>query len=156
MWRRLLATLIDGGLVAALIIVPLRAGWFGAVAKNIRPWEPDDIGQALFQGHLTVPLILTALLVLLLGSIPHALAGRTLGKLVTGLIIVNSWTGSRPSWSQVILRQVVGLLTTLLGIASYLWFIVDRRSSALHDRLTGTACVVANSRIVRAARDPLA
>ena len=155
MWRRLLATVIDGSVIAALIILPLRAGWFGTVAQNIRPWEPDDIGRALFDGHLTIPLVLTALLVLLLGSVPHGLAGRTLGKLLTGLMIVNSWTGARPGWAQVILRQLVGLLTTILGIASYFWFIVDRRNSALHDRLTGTSCVVANSRVVRAARDPV-
>ena len=155
MWRRLIATIIDAGLVAALVILPMRAGWFGTTAQNIRPWEPDDIGRALFEGHLTLPIVLTLLAVLVLGSIPHGLAGRTLGKLLTGLMIVNSWTGERPGWAQVLLRQIMGLVTTVLGAASYLWFIVDRRNAALHDRLSGTACVIANSRVVRAARDPV-
>ncbi len=155
LWRRMVATTIDAGLVAALVILPLRAGWFGPVAQKIRPWEPDDIGRALFEGHLTLPLIVGFVAVFALGSVPHGLAGRTLGKFVTGLMIVNSWTGERPGWPQVLLRQMVGLFTTVLGVASYLWFIVDRRNAALHDRLTGTACVIANSRVVRAARDPV-
>lgn len=155
LWRRLLATIIDGSMVLTLILLPLRVGWFGEVAQRIRPWEPDDIGRALFAGHLTVPLGLTVVAVLVLGAIPHGLAGRTPGKLLTGLMLVNSWTGRRPGWTQVILRQLIGLLTTGLGIASYFWLIVDRRSSALHDRLAGTSCVIAGSRNVRAARDPI-
>ena len=156
LWRRLIATIVDGAVVAALIILPIRAGWFGPVVQNIRPWEPDDIGRALFGGHLTVPLILGAFVFLLLGSVPHGLAGRTLGKLLTGLMLVNNGTGSRPGWPQVILRQVVGLLTTVLGAASYCWLIVDRRSSTLHDRLSGTSCVISGSRSVKAGYDPLA
>ncbi len=152
LWRRLVATLVDGGVIASLIIFPIREGWFGERAQSIRPWEPDDIGRALFEGHLTVPLILTSVAVLVLGCVPHGLAGRSFGKLLTGLVLVNNWTGERPGWTQVIIRQVIGLLTTVLGISSYLWFIVDRRRSALHDRLTGTSCVVAGSGHARSAR----
>ena len=155
LWRRLVATLIDATVVIGLMAIPLRAGWFGQGILAIRPWEPDDIGQALFGGVLTAPLVIAALLFLLVGSVPHGLGGRTLGKLITGLKLVNNWTGDQPGWTQVVLRQVVGLATTALGAASYLWFIVDRRSSALHDRLTGTSCVIANSRVVHAARDPM-
>ena len=155
LWRRLTATFIDAAAVIGLLYLPLRAGWFGPVVSAIRPWEPDDIGRALFGGHLTFPLILAALTVLLLSIVPHALAGRSLGKLLTGLMLVSNWTGERPGWVQVVVRQVMGLFTTALGAASYLWFIVDRRSSTLHDRLTGTTCVIAGSRVVQAAHDPV-
>ncbi|MEO1335259.1 MAG: RDD family protein, partial [Myxococcota bacterium] len=149
LWRRMLATVVDGALVGGLMYLPISEGWLGPVVQNIRVWEPDDIGRALFNGDLTLVIVLTAVVIILLGAVPHGLAGRSLGKLITGLTLVNNWTGEKPSWVQVMLRQLVGIVTTMVGFATYLWFIVDRRSSALHDRLAGTSCVISSSRSIR-------
>jgi uncharacterized RDD family membrane protein YckC len=106
----------------------------------------------LIGGAMLLPAIAFVVLVIVSSSLSHALAGRSLGKLVTGLELVEKSTGRRPTLLRTVIRAVVGVLGSIIFGMSYLWLIVDRRSRTLHDVITGTIAVVSSSRRELSAR----
>lgn len=146
LWRRLAADLIDGTVLALLVIAPLAFGLFGKQLADISWIDPDDVSAALVAGTLALPAIAFAILVLVASGLGHGLAGRSLGKLVCGLELVEKNSGMRPSILRTIIRAVLGLVGLLAFGMGYLWLFVDRKSRTLHDVLAGTVAVVSSSR----------
>lgn len=73
--------------------------------------------------------------------------GQTMGKIVTGLRMVNV-DGSTPSMRQMAARQTVGYLVTLLTFGlGFLISCLSTSGRALHDYLTGTIVIYADRRL---------
>ena len=73
-------------------------------------------------------------------------SGQTIGKITTGLKIVNA-DGSAPSVGRLLVRHLIGYPLTVLTLGiGFLFSIVNRRGRALHDFLAGTIVVYGRRR----------
>jgi len=78
-----------------------------------------------------------------------ALSGQTLGKMICGLRIVRK-NGSDPSVRQILLRNTVGYLVTLLTLLiGFLIAVVTPSGRTLHDYLAGTTVVFGKKRVLK-------
>lgn len=144
--RRAAAELIDVAVLASIVVAPIAFGLFGKSLTGISWMDPDDVSNALIGGAMIIPAVALAVLAIVSSSLGHALAGRSLGKLVCGLELVEKKSGRRPTLLRTVIRAMVGLFGSIAFGMNYLWLIVDRRSRTLHDVLTGTIAVVSSSR----------
>lgn len=77
-----------------------------------------------------------------------AFTGRSLGKMLTGLRVVNR-DGSIPKHRTIIFRQTIGLLLTALTLGlGFLLSVFGKSGRALHDLVSGTVVVHGKRRIV--------
>lgn len=77
-----------------------------------------------------------------------AFTGRSLGKMLTGLRVVNR-DGSIPKHRTIIFRQTIGLLLTALTLGlGFLLSVFGKSGRALHDLVSGTIVVHGKRRIV--------
>jgi uncharacterized RDD family membrane protein YckC len=68
--------------------------------------------------------------------------GRTPGKAVLGLQVVNQRTGDIPGFWRMVLREIIGrFLSGLFFGFGYLWALLDKNGQAWHDKLSGTVVV---------------
>lgn len=74
-------------------------------------------------------------------------SGQTLGKIITGIRIVNI-DGSTPSLGAIAIRQTLGYLATAVtgGIGFFISFF-SGKGRALHDYLSGTVVIYADRRL---------
>lgn len=141
MERRLGSALLDGFLVVGTTVFLTRSGALGEAAAALDVLEPDDIGTKLVQGDLTFALVTFLFLLLCYSTFTHGYLGRSLGKLAFGLRVVTSRTGQQPTPRRALLRAALSVPSLLLGCAGYLWPIVSRRATCLHDLLSFTRVV---------------
>jgi uncharacterized RDD family membrane protein YckC len=75
------------------------------------------------------------------------IAGRSIGKFLTGLRVVRI-DGSVPGILNIILRQTIGYLITActLGLG-FIWCVFSSKGRSLHDILTGTVVVQGQRRL---------
>jgi uncharacterized RDD family membrane protein YckC len=90
------------------------------------------------------------LIALLLGLTNFVLfpmfSGQTLGKMLTGLRVVNM-KGEFPTFSKLLLRHSVGYFLTLLtGGLGFLFSVFNLKGRALHDLLAGTIVIYGQRR----------
>lgn len=77
-----------------------------------------------------------------------AVSGRSVGKLLTGLQIVNM-DGTLPRHRTIFFRQTVGLLISALTLGlGFFYSILNPRGRSLHDHLAGTIVVSGRRRVV--------
>lgn len=76
-------------------------------------------------------------------------SGQTLGKIITGLRIVNI-DGSTPSVRAIAIRQTVGYVLTLATAGlGFFMSAFGSKGRALHDYLSGTVLIYADRRVKR-------
>lgn len=139
--RRLGSAAVDGALIVGLMVMLSRMGAFGEATANLNIWEPDDVGTHLVQGNLTFALVTFFMFVLLYSTLTHGYLGWSLGKRIFGLRVVTSRTGARPSPRRALIRALLSIPSLVLGCAGYLWPIVSRHATCLHDLLSWTRVV---------------
>jgi len=143
-WRRLGAWLVDGLAVGALVAV------YVVVAQSMMKHPPPPTlstdldwlvnrGTA-YRGLLLDAAVLGAALVLVYGSVLHALRGQTLGKMLFGIRLVDRGGGPPALWVCV-LRGLISLISLAALGLGFLLVPFARRRRALHDLLSAT-CVV--------------
>ncbi len=120
--RRLYAFAVDAGILLMLIFIvaPISGGRvFSAQA-----------------GIIDVFIVLTYFI------IPTGIFGRTLGKWVAGISVVDE-EGNKPGVATAIPREVVGrfVATITFGIG-IIWVIFDKHHQGWHDKMAGTYVVV--------------
>ena len=121
--RRCAATLIDL-LISAAIAVGLVFAFQRGGLKLAIPWYP-------------LIILWGVLIAAQVGISAKLLAGRSIGRRITGLYIVDK-EGSVPSATRLLNRSLLSLLSVALFGAG-LWLVIfDRRGRSLHDLLTGT------------------
>ena len=82
-------------------------------------------------------------------AVAEAMWGKSLGKMATGLLVINLRTGKRCSAGQAMGRNAVRLLLNLSsigGLLDALWCLWEPDRRCLHDLAAGTAVVSASGR----------
>ena len=107
-------------------------------------------GAKLLNDGLSTAGWLIALLVAVMNSVLLPMfAGQSLGKIVTGLRIVNI-DGSAASLRSIAFRQTLGyLITCLTAGLGFLLSLLSANGRSLHDYLTGTVVIYAQRRLRR-------
>jgi len=73
-----------------------------------------------------------------------AVIGQSAGKMFTGIRVV-SLNGTAPKLRQIIVRQTLGYLLTVLTLGiGFLISLFNKRGRALHDMISGTVVIQAN------------
>jgi len=68
--------------------------------------------------------------------------GRTPGKSVLGLQVVDHQTGDIPGFGKMFVREIVGrFLSGLFFGIGYFWALFDKDAQAWHDKLAGTVVI---------------
>lgn len=148
-WRRVGAALVDGillsivsGVIFAGPLAPIAAGLAGSVEDIVE--DPETFLVSYMLQLLTVMSALSLLylaLVYVYFVVATGLWGRTVGKRLLGLRVVNA-VGQPPGIGRALLREIVGkfLSGLLLGLG-YLWVAWDERKQGWHDKIAGTTVV---------------
>jgi uncharacterized RDD family membrane protein YckC len=142
-WRRVLAALIDLGVIApAAVIVTLIASKIAGVGlppSNLRLLDVDmwiDLMLAT-DPALVMALVLFIAIGLTYLLVFHIVLGRTLGMRVTKIRIIDVY-GDRPTPARCAARcagYLAGAATLFLG---FLWIAFDSEKRGLHDWIAGT------------------
>lgn len=68
--------------------------------------------------------------------------GRTPGKLLLDLRVVNARTGESPGYGRAFIRYIGYFVSALpLGLG-FVWIVFDRQRRGLHDRIAGTRVIM--------------
>ncbi len=141
LWRRLLATIVDGVVLSPVLLL---LGWLAFRVTGLRPpvgqdLRPEAILEVFLEGgSFLYGLIGTGLVILLLyGVLFMATTGATLGLRLLRLRVINPY-GDSPEWWRMLLRCLGFLISVLLLGLGFLWIGFDREKRGLHDWLAGT------------------
>lgn len=130
-WRRAAAFGVDALWLFAL------AGVI-AILLTGQPWPGFGDGGALTALAAVIREGLPAV-VLIIG---WGRFGRTPGKLLLDLRVINARTGEPPGYGRALLRYIGYFLSALpLGLG-FLWIVFDRQRQGLHDKIAGTRVVM--------------
>jgi len=120
-----LIVLVSLGLAAcAAVIHAVFSGSFTGTAKFLRPATALAVVPLLFGLYCVAG---------------WALAGRTLGKALFGLRVVDR-RGGHPSLGRSLLR-LIGYLVSAIFWLGFAWIAVDRRHEGFHDKIARTNVV---------------
>ncbi|MGC2520948.1 MAG: RDD family protein [Burkholderiales bacterium] len=145
-WKRVLATLIDTVVMAA-VIVPLLYAFYGssyfklnleALLAAARGSAPAASSRPLFAGPADVFINLLPIVALVLF---WRFRGATPGKMLVGARIVDARTLGKPSTGQLIGRFFAYLISILPACLGLLWVAFDKRKQGWHDKLAGTVVI---------------
>ncbi len=140
---RLGSWLIDACLLGVFLLAILSiAQW---IAGNIPPSQETGIDWVVdrlvaWKGLFVPSLALLAVFFFVYNTLFHALGGRTLGKRIWGLILVDS-SGKSPNLATCALRAMLSLFSALMFMLGFAWIFFDRRRQSFHDKVTGTFVV---------------
>lgn len=146
--KRVLASLLDGlfqGLIALFLYALLVS--IGALVQQ----DPGSLDADEMQDIMDFTLLSTALFVVVFLWIfylirPTARSGRTLGKRMVGIRVVNG-QHEPPGTRRTLVRYVFGfgaegiLSVLLIGLLGWLWPLWDDGGQAWHDKIAGTFVV---------------
>ena len=123
--------------ICAPVICLMVSNYMGNSGKKLLDGEINTIGWLI-----VVLLIVTNLVIL------PVFTGRTIGKAVTGLQVVQK-DGRSLTFASAMLRHLIGYpLVFLTGGLGFLLCVFNSQGRALHDYLAGTVVVQATRRVV--------
>ena len=137
LWRRFLALLGDGLLFCALFFPITR------VVKGIWVMAPDDHRWA-YGLFITDPLCIAFLIVMFLYFVfLEGLVGRTIGKWLVGLRVIQAAGGDRPGLARGAVRNVLRVVDGLpaLNIVGVVLILRSAERARFGDRVAGTRVV---------------
>lgn len=103
-----------------------------------QPWPGFGDGGAL----TTLAAIIREALPAVVFVIGWGRFGRTPGKLLLDLRVVNARTGEPPGYLRAVARYIGYFVSALpLGLG-FLWIVFDRQRQGLHDKIAGTRVVM--------------
>ena len=131
------ALLIDYILLVAVPVVSLLIGRFSGV----------DSAKLLNSEIINSGWLIMILLALTNFVILPMFSGKSVGKFLTGLRIVNT-DGNLPAFSTILIRHLLGYpLTILTAGLGFLLSLFNRKGRALHDYVSGTIVIYARRKI---------
>jgi uncharacterized RDD family membrane protein YckC len=144
-WARMGAGAVDLAAVSLLTFFAVGAGVIAFGPARLRPFADRGLdyvldGLLVGQGLGLFVLALFALFAVVYSALGHFLLGRTAGKALMGLSLVDR-RGRAPTPGEAFARSVawgVGLVPVGAG---YAFALFDRDHQPLHDRLVGTRVV---------------
>ncbi|MEJ7862438.1 MAG: RDD family protein [Pyrinomonadaceae bacterium] len=130
------ALLIDYILLISVPVVSLLIGRVSGV-------DPAKLlnSEIINAGWLIMILLALTNLVIL-----PMFSGKSIGKFLTGLRIVNT-DGNLPSFTTILIRHLIGYPITILTAGlGFLLALFNRKGRALHDLVSGTIVIYANKK----------
>ncbi|HYX92127.1 MAG TPA: RDD family protein, partial [Myxococcaceae bacterium] len=145
LWRRLIATVIDTGILGGIV-----AGYLALASRIVgaraEPSAMTGLDALAHQLHAWGPILLPgAVLAVVLGAVYAAAfalvwGGRTPGRLIVGIRLVDA-SGYPPGPWRAVFRAILSLFSFALLLAGFWLALFDRRGQTLHDKLTRTFVV---------------
>jgi uncharacterized RDD family membrane protein YckC len=140
-WHRAAAGTVDGVLLIAffLLLDIMVSLLLRHPLPRLRQIGPDYLVDVAVNGDAlaVTGLALLAILGFLYFFIFQALKGRTPGKQLLGLRVIDGY-GQRPSLGRALLRTAAYLPSALLLLLGFLWIGFDREKRGLHDWVADT------------------
>ncbi len=143
--RRLGALLADALMLGVVDVVIA----LGVLAAGKAPPLPEDTGflDAFAMRVSGAPKLVAAIAILSIGVAAAyatlfavAWSGRTIGRRLFGLNLVDR-RGAPPSPVRALVRALLAVFSFALGGMGFWWWLFDRRSQTLHDRICSTFVV---------------
>jgi uncharacterized RDD family membrane protein YckC len=131
-WRRVLASLIDGFLMA-VVTIPVLFLWYGRNLTDLRTSATGFAGLFDFLLQVVFPVVVVV------GFWYYKQA--TPGKMAVGARLVDARTGGKPSLGQCVGRYFAYILSALPLCLGFLWVAFDPRKQGWHDKLARTLVV---------------
>jgi uncharacterized RDD family membrane protein YckC len=160
-WQRLLARIIDG-LVLAVLILPFWIPVFSSLGNKVRNVNNQYAGnlnssaaQAAmnhvigeFFGEAFLVVIAALAIAVAYDWLQHGLWGRTLGKRALGTMVVTANTRSKIGVGAAggraavyVLPPLVPLVGGLFALLNELWLLWDQQRQCLHDKAAHTVVI---------------
>jgi uncharacterized RDD family membrane protein YckC len=160
-WQRLLARIIDGLVLSALILpfwIPVFSS-LGNKVRNVNNQYAGDLnspaGQAAmnhvigqFFGDAFLVIIAALAIAVAYDWLQHGLWGRTLGKRALGTMVVTANTRSKIGVGAAggraavyVLPPLVPLVGGLFALLNELWLLWDQQRQCLHDKAAHTVVI---------------
>lgn len=131
--RRLIATLIDGILLAVFtFILAFVIGFVGIFIEMFNPNEPLPLSQLI--------IVCGAILSVIYYVGYWSKSGQTIGSTLVGIKVV-SQDGSSLSGAKALLRYVGYIVSAIVLSLGFLWAAFDRKRQGWHDKIAGTYVV---------------
>jgi uncharacterized RDD family membrane protein YckC len=133
--RRLVALLVDGAILASIVVVT-------AVAAGASPTELND---RIRDGDSTLILLLFVLPEAIYDTALIGSRNQTFGKMALGIKVVDADNRSPIGYGRAFTRWLstafLWALFTVPGVLDHLWPLRDRRKQALHDKFARSVVV---------------
>lgn len=145
LWRRLLAFLIDGIGIAAIVALYLWAASTIAGASTSAS-RLSGIDRWVARAEAMQPVIIPGLILAAVISLAYSAAfgvllnGCTFGRLLAGIRLVDR-SGLPPSPARSAVRAVFSAISFAIFLGGFWVALFDRRGQTLHDKLTSTFLV---------------
>lgn len=129
---RTMAFFVDILIVAGLAYVSVSTGLYFAGATG--PASP--FGETNFALIYVVVFVLASTYFIFL----HALGGKTIGKMLVGIKLINNEGDSVGVWTAFV-RWIGYFISAVFLFAGFLWSLLDSEGQAWHDKIAGTYVV---------------
>jgi uncharacterized RDD family membrane protein YckC len=133
--RRLVALLLDGAILASIVVGT-------AVAAGMPPTELND---RIREGDSTLILLLFVLPEAIYDTALIGSRNQTFGKMALGIKVVDADNRSPIGYGRAFTRWLstafLWALFTVPGVLDHLWPLRDRRKQALHDKFARSVVV---------------
>jgi uncharacterized RDD family membrane protein YckC len=140
-WRRAAAGMVDAAILLALFL--LLDVMVSLILRHplprLRQLGPDYLLDIAVNGDAlaVTGLVVLAILGFLYFFIFHALKGRTPGKQLLGLRVIDGY-GQRPSFLRALVRTAAYVPSTMVLALGFVWIGFDREKRGLHDWVADT------------------
>jgi len=137
-WIRLLAILIDGLILGAIIFV-FNGLWPMAYGRG---WMGGTAGASFGYGEVSGIYWVLAILLPFIMIVAYFISfwgwkGQTPGMMITRIRIVR-FTGEHISWSDAVMRFLGFIMSFLFFFVGYIWIAADSRRQGWHDKIAET------------------
>lgn len=151
---RLVAYIVDGiafTLLMALVATPLGLWVSSSYETVVEPCDsgtgfcenPTDESVGIILIAAAIYLVLLFIAWLIYWVLPTGRSGRTLGKRLVGLQVVDADSGQPPGFWRAFVRYLIfGLLNgSGIGLIGVLWILFDDRNQAWHDKVASSVVI---------------
>jgi len=135
-WKRLLASLVDFSIIAALFILgQLIGGFFPEIGSSLEEiLGPEIIGSIPFNvGGICAALVLHFLIMV----VPVASTQRSIGKKIFKLKILGTMKPKAPL-GVIIIREYIAKPISIISVFGLMMILLNKNRRGLHDFISGT------------------
>lgn len=140
-WRRAVAVIID---IAFVEVTALYLGqWINRLfTQGITSFTTESELQSLaMQQQIAVIIMFSTLVILYFAGLPSLWNGKTLGKSLLNLRVVDS-DGNTPDFANLLLRNIIGYFASIAVLfGGFIIAFFDEERRTLHDRLANTRVI---------------
>ena len=142
-WIRFAGSLVDG-VVLNVVVTLVSVAVITPVAVGLTPDDFTGDEEALFAAigvSFYLWILILVFIPIIYSVVMTSVWGQTLGKMATGIKVVDG-VGQTPNFWRVVLRETVGKFVSMLPLyLGFFWAGWDSRKRAWHDHIAGTYVV---------------